>query len=648
QVESSDCPGVDTVVDRLQQIWTHVVDNLTLSQEKAQRFANRRRCVGPRLRVGDLVWLSSRFVPMKVSSPKFKPRFIGPYKISEVINPVSFRLALPASFAIHNVFHRSLLRRYVAPVVPSVDPPAPVLVEGELEYVVEKILDSRISRRKLQYLVKWKGYGQEENSWVFASDVHAADLLAIVNIALLAGSSGMQRGASAPADQVRLRQSRSMKTRRGRHRKKIGGPGPDCDAHRTRTGPGPAPGQILKILSAYLTNLRVLTVGLQALTIILESDVIHLLVLDHEADVFLLIFEAMKLFPDKEDIQIYGCQALYLLLMKGGFGAMERGSTPKDRKPYSFKRWSPLVHFSGFLSLRETLQFPSAAREKEVYLGCCDSIADIDSSSSSSSSSSSDVSGNQSHFPEGDTSKLVKAVRATMKLEDIKEPKSCKTLCLKNIALLTRREWKKTDRNAFTLKEIKRKYPFEVEDSETWVPEEQLTEFVESKDHLIILKVLTQYKDTESVIYQALRVLIPLAGPPCNVEVLMSGNVRCYNIIMEAMKTFPNCENIQEVCCCLFQKLTFGSFFNILVLNEAHDVIIKALISYSANSRLQATALTCMALLTETIFLNKDLDDGEDAGNIKGQLYWFEASFKALKLHKKNPEVQVGKLMRNI
>ncbi|CAJ0940333.1 unnamed protein product [Ranitomeya imitator] len=78
-VEPSDCPGVDTVVDRLQQIWTHVVDYLTLSQEKAQRFANRRRCVGLRLRVGDLVWLSSRYVPMKVSSPKFKPRFIACY-----------------------------------------------------------------------------------------------------------------------------------------------------------------------------------------------------------------------------------------------------------------------------------------------------------------------------------------------------------------------------------------------------------------------------------------------------------------------------------------------------------------------------------------------------------------------------------------
>ncbi|CAJ0953175.1 unnamed protein product, partial [Ranitomeya imitator] len=48
----------------------------------------------------------------QVSSPKFKPRFIGPYRILEILNPVSFRLDLPASFAIHNVFHRSLLRKY--------------------------------------------------------------------------------------------------------------------------------------------------------------------------------------------------------------------------------------------------------------------------------------------------------------------------------------------------------------------------------------------------------------------------------------------------------------------------------------------------------------------------------------------------------
>ncbi|CAJ0919601.1 unnamed protein product [Ranitomeya imitator] len=204
QVESSDCPGVDTVVDRLQQIWTHVVDNLTLSQENAQRFANRRRCVGPRLRVGDLVWLSSRHIPMKVSSPKFKPRFIGPYRISEVLNPVSFRLTLPDSFSIHNVFHRSLLQRYVAPMVPSVDPPAPVLVEGELEYIVEKILDSRVSRRKLQYLVKWKGYAQEDNSWVFASVVHAPDLVRAFHMAHPGRPGGSACGVGGPSALTRI------------------------------------------------------------------------------------------------------------------------------------------------------------------------------------------------------------------------------------------------------------------------------------------------------------------------------------------------------------------------------------------------------------------------------------------------------------
>ncbi|CAJ0916798.1 unnamed protein product [Ranitomeya imitator] len=128
QVEPSDCPGVDSVVDRLQQIWAHVV----LSQEEAQRFANRRR---------------------------------------------------------------SLLRKYVVPVVPSVDPPAPVLIDGELEYVVEKILDSRFSRRKLQYLVKWKGYGQEDNSWVVASDVHAGDLFCyLIILHDYSVSSGLFKG----------------------------------------------------------------------------------------------------------------------------------------------------------------------------------------------------------------------------------------------------------------------------------------------------------------------------------------------------------------------------------------------------------------------------------------------------------------------
>ncbi|CAH2275810.1 leucine-rich repeat serine threonine- kinase 2 isoform X1 [Pelobates cultripes] len=172
------------------------------------------------------------------------------------------------------------------------------------------------------------------------------------------------------------------------------------------------------------------------------------------------------------------------------------------------------------------------------------------------------------------------------------------------------------------------------------VPEQQLIEFVENEDHLIILKTLTEFKDSEAVVLRALQVLLPLADPSSNAEVLMSGNVRCYNLIMDAMKTFPNNEEIQEVCCSLFQKLTFESVFNILVLNEAHEFIIKALKIFCSNARLQVAALSCLALLTETIFLNKDLEDGNNVEVDGRQLYWFEDSFKALKMHKKNIEVQ--------
>uniref|UniRef100_A0A669PEU4 non-specific serine/threonine protein kinase n=1 Tax=Phasianus colchicus TaxID=9054 RepID=A0A669PEU4_PHACC len=126
------------------------------------------------------------------------------------------------------------------------------------------------------------------------------------------------------------------------------------------------------------------------------------------------------------------------------------------------------------------------------------------------------------------------------------------------------------------------------------VPEEQLTEFVESKDHMIILEVFKEFPEKEEVILPALYSLHSLAGPCNNVEVLMSGNVRCYNVIVEMMKSFPNSETVQEVCCCLLHKLTLGNFFNILVLHKVPEVIVKAVKMYSENAKLQAAALSCL------------------------------------------------------
>ena len=45
---------------------------------------------------------------------KLSPRYIGPYEIIEKLNPIAYRLDLPVELEhVHNVFHISLLRKYV-------------------------------------------------------------------------------------------------------------------------------------------------------------------------------------------------------------------------------------------------------------------------------------------------------------------------------------------------------------------------------------------------------------------------------------------------------------------------------------------------------------------------------------------------------
>lgn len=99
-------------------------------------------------------------------------KFIGPFKITEKISRVAYRLQLPPHMRIHNVFHISQLTGYrTARYIPNpvVDRPPPVLKENKAlsdEWEIDKILDHRVRRRHRQYLVHWKGYGFEENSWL--------------------------------------------------------------------------------------------------------------------------------------------------------------------------------------------------------------------------------------------------------------------------------------------------------------------------------------------------------------------------------------------------------------------------------------------------------------------------------------------------
>jgi len=57
-------------------------------------------------------------------------------------------------------------------------PPLPIVIDGELEWEVEEVLDSHWHRRRFQFLIKWKGFSREHNSWEVASNVKVPDLVA--------------------------------------------------------------------------------------------------------------------------------------------------------------------------------------------------------------------------------------------------------------------------------------------------------------------------------------------------------------------------------------------------------------------------------------------------------------------------------------
>jgi len=99
-------------------------------------------------------------------SEKLTEHFVGPYKIKGIISSNAVELELPKSIKIHPVVNVSRVQLYK----PQVEEQKktllkPVIIEGEKEFEVEKILNKRIVRGKEKFLVRWKGYTAEGDMW---------------------------------------------------------------------------------------------------------------------------------------------------------------------------------------------------------------------------------------------------------------------------------------------------------------------------------------------------------------------------------------------------------------------------------------------------------------------------------------------------
>lgn len=150
-------------VDKLNELHFLLKTKLDKIAKTTTKTANRKRSEGPDFQEGEMVYVSTKNIKTQRPSKKLDNTKIGPYRIKKVLGPVSYELHLPGGMNIHPVFHKSLLER-----APPNARPGPVHIDEDTQepyYDVEEILQHRETKNQTEYLIKWLGYTEEENTW---------------------------------------------------------------------------------------------------------------------------------------------------------------------------------------------------------------------------------------------------------------------------------------------------------------------------------------------------------------------------------------------------------------------------------------------------------------------------------------------------
>jgi Chromo (CHRromatin Organisation MOdifier) domain len=160
-------PAAIGFVQRMQRLVNEARVAHRVATKLQARYANtKRRDV--QYEVGDWLLLSSKNLHFKVGTPKLLPRWVGPFQVVKRVGSQAYELPLHARWRIHDVFHVSNLEGYRRDSSMQPLPPAELL-EGEGEYEVESIVNHRrvnsTGRSKYEYLVCWKGYPAENDTW---------------------------------------------------------------------------------------------------------------------------------------------------------------------------------------------------------------------------------------------------------------------------------------------------------------------------------------------------------------------------------------------------------------------------------------------------------------------------------------------------
>jgi len=137
--------GVEKFIAKIKEIQGEAKAALGKAQEEMRKYVDRKRGEVDKYKVGDLVMLSTKDLKYQIIRrriEKLTERFVGPYKIKKIVSTNIVELELPSTIRIYPVVNISRIRRYIGQVKEQRrEQPTPVIIKGEKEWKVEKILN---------------------------------------------------------------------------------------------------------------------------------------------------------------------------------------------------------------------------------------------------------------------------------------------------------------------------------------------------------------------------------------------------------------------------------------------------------------------------------------------------------------------------
>nr|KYP72099.1 Retrotransposable element Tf2 [Cajanus cajan] len=151
--------------------------HLRRAQDRMKQLANRHR-VDRQFQVGDLVYLklhSYRQGSVATSgNEKLAPKYYGPFPVIDKVGAVAYKLKLPSTSQIHNIFHVSQLKKYIGDAISSSVLPnhiTDISDAKEPEAILDRTFVKRRGQAVTKVLVQWKNQCLEDASWEYYSDL---------------------------------------------------------------------------------------------------------------------------------------------------------------------------------------------------------------------------------------------------------------------------------------------------------------------------------------------------------------------------------------------------------------------------------------------------------------------------------------------